>query len=584
MSPGQQDIAGGQSIPRRPVGASLSNRSSRQNIDNVNISDTTIDVGLLSPGNERTRLSEVSQSSTCINETEPLAPHGSYVSPRRTRGYTSVPEDPATYEESFDTDPKPHKNVRHAQYEYRWRRSYLFHLQAWAAEVAWCVVALVLLASVVAILRYYEHKPENTLFGYISLNTIIAFVATLCRAAMVIPISEGISQLKWNAFASGPRSLMDLHAFDQASRGPYGSMMLLFRTRGRCVFTPLQSHVGTDHNLPRLLGVSTIAALVVISSLVTSPLTQATIDYNLPSHKEQKTVTVTGIDSLEAYTPELENALSRAALRSMFTQNYKEDEYRPEPRCPAEHCKWDTFTSLDVCAAVHKITHRVEAHINPSNTTSGSITIRGINSRPYTYDYMPRERLIWDSGPAMDESEYPPEVLAGWNHPDIANVSATFLGGLWMLFVPWNAAELERMERARSLEAIQVIWYWCVNEYTVDMKDGRPTPKPKKSAEIPERHDPSKKKPKEERDSKFKVPRYTHDFIGEAFAGGRLGSTVGATNPIRDELFNIFYPGTYHNGKETNDEALKTKQRKDWDSTLVVEKLANAIAIGMGNV
>ena len=110
----------------------------------------------------------------------------------------------------------------------------MYHLKAWGAEVAWCTLALVLLLAIAGILNHYKGRTEKKWFnGELTLNAVVAFVATLCRAAMVIPIAECISQLKWNSFASGNRPLKDLYAFDQASRGPYGSMVLLFKTRGR---------------------------------------------------------------------------------------------------------------------------------------------------------------------------------------------------------------------------------------------------------------------------------------------------------------------------------------------------------------
>ncbi|KAF4439717.1 hypothetical protein FACUT_3933 [Fusarium acutatum] len=73
-------------------------------------------------------------------------------------------------------------------------------------------------------------------------------------ASMVIPVSEGLSQLKWNAFARSQRPLDDLKTFDQASRGPFGSLLLLSKTRGRTIdICDVQRNV-TDQLKLKLLG------------------------------------------------------------------------------------------------------------------------------------------------------------------------------------------------------------------------------------------------------------------------------------------------------------------------------------------
>jgi hypothetical protein len=104
-------------------------------------------------------------------------------------------------------------------------------LISWWPEVIWCIFTAGLLIALAALLKAYDKQPAPQ--WYVSLNTVVAAIATICRASMVIPISEGLSQLKWNAFARSQRPLIDLQTFDQASRGPFGSLMLLLKTRGR---------------------------------------------------------------------------------------------------------------------------------------------------------------------------------------------------------------------------------------------------------------------------------------------------------------------------------------------------------------
>lgn len=51
---------------------------------------------------------------------------------------------------------------------------------------------------------------------------------------MISTVGAAISQSKWLWYRqSEPRRLQDLELFDQASRGPWGSLELLFRLRAR---------------------------------------------------------------------------------------------------------------------------------------------------------------------------------------------------------------------------------------------------------------------------------------------------------------------------------------------------------------
>jgi len=48
----------------------------------------------------------------------------------------------------------------------------------------------------------------------------------------MIPIGAAIGQLKWIWFAQKERPLADFQTFDEASRGPIGSLKLIGRLKG----------------------------------------------------------------------------------------------------------------------------------------------------------------------------------------------------------------------------------------------------------------------------------------------------------------------------------------------------------------
>lgn len=64
------------------------------------------------------------------------------------------------------------------------------------------------------------------------LLTISNILGKIASAALIVPTSEALGQLKWNWFHKS-KAMWDFEIFDKASRGPWGAVMLLFRTRGR---------------------------------------------------------------------------------------------------------------------------------------------------------------------------------------------------------------------------------------------------------------------------------------------------------------------------------------------------------------
>lgn len=74
--------------------------------------------------------------------------------------------------------------------------------------------------------------PKELPLGF-TLNTYIAILSAFFKYTLATPVDTAMGQLKWIWFRSTPKPLMDFERFDEASRGPWGSMVLFIRTRGR---------------------------------------------------------------------------------------------------------------------------------------------------------------------------------------------------------------------------------------------------------------------------------------------------------------------------------------------------------------
>jgi hypothetical protein len=85
----------------------------------------------------------------------------------------------------------------------------------------------------IAILLYIDDKTVGAWKLAIQPNSLVAVFSTIAKSALLVPVAECIGQLKWIYFDSTePKTLAHLQAYDEASRGPWGSLGLFWKTRG----------------------------------------------------------------------------------------------------------------------------------------------------------------------------------------------------------------------------------------------------------------------------------------------------------------------------------------------------------------
>ncbi|KAH7317173.1 hypothetical protein B0I35DRAFT_512942 [Stachybotrys elegans] len=191
-----------------------------------------------------------------------------------------------------------------------------------------CVASFLLFAAIITVLAWCNNKPLPDWPGSLTVNTVIALLATVCRAATVVPISEGISQMKWNWLASAKRPLKDLEILDQASRGPWGSLRMVVTVQGHIY--------------------AVAAALVLVTGLATSTFTQSAISYT--THLATVPYQTADARMLETAPPlSLEeedrdgfyNNVRRAAYQAILgTSNSSLSPQPTEPFCTSGECRY----------------------------------------------------------------------------------------------------------------------------------------------------------------------------------------------------------------------------------------------------
>lgn len=126
--------------------------------------------------------------------------------------------------EPYDTTTEPQSPPPVYETPSSWDRFQDFMNTFWVYEILASIISLAMLATIYGILKLYNSTGVD--FSW-SLNSLIGLVATICQVALAIPLASGISQLKWLWYKENQK-LTDLDKFDQSSRGPMGSLGLLF--------------------------------------------------------------------------------------------------------------------------------------------------------------------------------------------------------------------------------------------------------------------------------------------------------------------------------------------------------------------
>lgn len=133
-----------------------------------------------------------------------------------------------TDNKSLLDDSEVQINGRISKYHTSWIHTTL----GWGWELLACATSMLALCAIVGMLLAFNHKSLSDWPYRIKLNTLVSVFAQISSTALAIPLSECISQLKWLWFTRN-HPLSDFDSFDKASRGPWSSLLLLWKTRAR---------------------------------------------------------------------------------------------------------------------------------------------------------------------------------------------------------------------------------------------------------------------------------------------------------------------------------------------------------------
>ncbi|KAI8624630.1 hypothetical protein F5Y19DRAFT_490734 [Xylariaceae sp. FL1651] len=270
----------------------------------------------------------------------------------------------------------------HNRFSGRWRRIWFY---GWVAETMGCLLSIIAFLAIFATLRIHEDKPLPKWPFSISINALIAVFGVLFKAGLTMPLSEGISQLKWQWFEKKRRELNDLQEFDSASRGAWGAFLFLFMGSGESPAQPARwwqwpESIGKFFidgfaiNIPSHL--AKYAALLTVLSLLVDPILQQIVVYvNCGQISEIETASVARTNNYYnqgGHIGPLESDIDSSMAVAINTGMVNPPAYIPSlisTTCKSGNCTFDNFASVGLCSACEDLSNQTR----PAKSSDGSV-------------------------------------------------------------------------------------------------------------------------------------------------------------------------------------------------------------------
>ncbi|EAT82767.1 hypothetical protein HBI56_066240 [Parastagonospora nodorum] len=244
------------------------------------------------------------------------------------------------------------------------RKAVLSRNDTWTFEILALIVALAAVAAIIGVVFRYNGRALPDWPHDITLNALIALLATFANATISVCLSSGISQAKWIRFKQSAAPLSDMEAFDDASRGSWGSMKLLATARGGSL--------------------GTFGAIIAVVGLALGPFAQQIATYKVRDVESDigaiipralnYTGALVGNTSSTGYVPIL--PLKAAVYNGLFAENNRPAASLPFT-CQSGNCAWEAFETLAVCQECTDISSLVTRYCPPEMGASPNMSTCG---------------------------------------------------------------------------------------------------------------------------------------------------------------------------------------------------------------
>ncbi|KAL5115859.1 hypothetical protein ACEQ8H_006261 [Pleosporales sp. CAS-2024a] len=282
-------------------------------------------------------------------------------------------------------------------------------LKRWLLEVVSWIFSALCMGAVIGVLI---HLKDDSLSKWVlaektglTLNAYISILSKMAGAALILPVSEALGQLKWSWFLEHSKQMWDFEIFDNASRGPWGSILLLIRTKGK--------------------DLAALGALIMLCSLALDPFFQQVVSF--PDRWTLQNAT-SAIPRVTNYNPtyiplyiqgveqvQTDNNVD-AIIKQFFYQNGTQpvsygNGTRPDIplSCPTSNCTWPIYETIAVCSKCEEVSHLLDITYSCKHT---SIDWSAKWTGPLSKDPFANGTVC---GYFLNATSEFPILLSGWN-------------------------------------------------------------------------------------------------------------------------------------------------------------------------
>jgi hypothetical protein len=215
---------------------------------------------------------------------------------------------------------------------------------SWTWEIAGAGLSVICLVLLVVFLKYADGAEYDTWQYRLSPNTIASAIVTVAKASLLLIVSSSLSQLKWNP-PNEKTLLYHFQVLDQASRGPWGSLEVLWRWK----LKP---------------GLITAGAFLTVFSVAIDPLAQQLLNYPVIRRKTPSSDGLAYAQSTHSYsaqgltglTPDLAQYEMEPSMLEAIVSGLGGKSAGLEPVCPTGDCEYPVFVSLGICSSCEDVT------------------------------------------------------------------------------------------------------------------------------------------------------------------------------------------------------------------------------------
>lgn len=217
---------------------------------------------------------------------------------------------------------------------------------SWIWEIGGSALGIISLALLVAFLAKIDGTAYDRWQYSISPNAVVSVITTIGKAAILVPVSACLSQLKWNRYRRANR-LSDLQTLDEASRGAWGSIVLFWSMR------------------PNL---ATVGAVLTVLAVAIDPFSQQIIAIHSRNALAPNGTAYVQMARGYDLDPDYQKSptMQIAVLSGLFQSNTALD-----PQCDADyHCEYPKFVTLGICSKCEDVTRETNQTCKTSPKTA----------------------------------------------------------------------------------------------------------------------------------------------------------------------------------------------------------------------